>query len=328
MTTTLNRRSHTVQRAFREAVAATAAVATVALATGALAGCAAPDLGSEAGDLRARLLDQAGVASVRLTYAEPITLDSGKVLLEVAMDRDADPDDLVAVVTTTYTAFSTTHEDEEGDLDVTHGDDVVHLRSFTPRATSEAVESAARDAMKVLGSGPVRAEIMTQDVEASPHAATDFTVTAPRNTLASVLATTDTLQTNFGDLPRAQWRVSGPGEQSWSLRGAGTFPTPEERQRIEDLAAGLPSTATVDVSDDLVDVYLPAELSQQQVVDTVRAQLAVLGGTDRAFYQADQGEATRTWVTRGECYFDTSLTGVALHDALASECSQVRRPEE
>ena len=143
-------------------------------------GCADPSLDSEADGLRADVLDLPGVTSAELTYSEPVTLDSGKLILRVEMMDTATSDQVVAVAETAYGAFSTTHRGEEADLSIHAGPASVALRSFEPDASVNAVSAAVRTGlMAAPDAGSVAVDLTTDDVPEGDHVAGSYLVTLP-----------------------------------------------------------------------------------------------------------------------------------------------------
>ena len=152
------------------------------------AGCANESLASEADELRAEVAGLPGVTSAKLDYSEPITLDSGKVVLKVEMDDTATPDEVVAVTETAYRAFSSTHQDEEADLSVRAGQTTVALRSFEPEASVTAVSDAARAGLMARpDGGSVAIDLTTDGVPKGDHVAGTYIVALPEgSTFAEV----------------------------------------------------------------------------------------------------------------------------------------------
>lgn len=143
-------------------------------------GCANPSLDSEAEELRADLAGLPGVSSAQLDYHEPVTLDSGKLQLEVEMSDTATPDEVVAVSETAYRAFSSTHQDEEADLSIRAGDTTVALRSFEPEASLTAVTQAVRNGLLAApDAGSVVIDLTTDDVPKGDHVAGTYLVRLP-----------------------------------------------------------------------------------------------------------------------------------------------------
>src|SRR3546814_600953 len=192
-------------------------VSLAALSVPLLAACANPSHEDDAEDLRDTLSRLPGVSEVTLDYTEPLTLDSGKLALRVTMTADAEPDAIADVVLTTNDAFADVHHGEEGDLDVLVGDDTIHLRSFEPDAKGEAVRKATANAIPVLGSGAVLADINTQDVSKKPHVFTAYTVEVEEPGRDSVLQKLADLEEAHADIPDASWRVQAGGETGWLI---------------------------------------------------------------------------------------------------------------
>lgn len=164
---------------------AIAALFTLAALTIGLAGCANQNLASEAGDLRGELADLPGVAVAELDYAKPITLDSGKLALQIEMTEDATPDQIVAVTETAYDAFRTTHRGEEADLSVIAGKTTVTLRAFEPDAETSAVSEATRTGLTAAPTGGAATiDLMTQDVSKGDHVSATYVIALPEGSTA------------------------------------------------------------------------------------------------------------------------------------------------
>ncbi len=295
--------------------------ATTCAALPLLAACADPSHAREADDLRDRLAALPAVASVRLDYTEPVTLDSGKLDLRVEL-ATLDPDALVAVVTTTYDAFAGTHHGEEGDLEVAWGGDVLHLRSFEPDARTEDVRAAVQDALRVLDQAAVRVDIDTQDVDAAPHVRTRFTVSTgggPDELLASLPG----LARRFDSIPHADWTVQ-TSAGSWTLASAGGLPGAEQVALFVRLRAGLPAGAAVWLGDDeSTSLSLPAGTTPAAAAALAGRQLALLGGPGRASYDLMVGERLDVSMVDGECSFDAGPVGELLRGAYGGQCRTV-----
>ena len=298
-----------------------------AISLTALVGCANPSHQTDAEDLRGRLADLPGVSKAELDYSEPVTLDSGKLALRVTMARDADADEITEVVTTTYDAFSDTHHGEEGDLDVEIGDDLLHLRSFEPDAEGDAVEEATSRAVAVLPSGQVRADINTQDVSKEPHVFTRYTVSVAKPGRDSVLAKLTALETRYGDLPDAGWRVQSGGESGWLISAEKGFPDAEELALFDEMSEGLPDGAAILLYGDFGTLQVPPGTAPAEVSAAVGRHLALLGGADTAFYDVQSGPDLLMSFTDGDCYFDTGAVGARLERDHGAGCPQVTHPE-
>lgn len=288
-----------------------------------LAACAGTSHAGEADDLRDRLAALPGVSSATLDYTEPVTLDSGKLQLSVALAEDADPSALVGVVTTTYDAFSGVHHGEEGDLDVTWRGDVVHLRSFEPDADTAAVKAAAEQAVPVLEAEDVRVDLETQDVARAPHVRTRFTVTTAAGPHA-LLAALPALDRRFGTIPHADWTVQAAPEGTWTLASGGGLPRAGQRDLFDRLRAGLPRGASVWLGDDgATSLTLPAGTTPETAMAQVDRQLALLGGARTASYDLMVGESLETSMIDGECSFDAGPLGQQLRRAHGEQCAKV-----
>ena len=118
--------------------------------------------------------------------AEPITLDSGKVVLTVRMSETAAPDRIAAVAETAYEGFSGTHHGEEADLAIRAGATTVALRSFEPDASVSAVGDAVRAGLAATpDGGSVAIDLTTQDVPKGEHVAGTYVVTLPAGSTSS-----------------------------------------------------------------------------------------------------------------------------------------------
>lgn len=304
------------------------AAALTGLALPLLAGCADPSHETEAEDLRATLSALPGVERVVLDYTEPLTLDSGKLDLRVQMAADADPSAVTKVVTTTYDAFSDVHHGEEGDLEITLGDDVIHLRSFEPEAKVEAVEDVAEAAVAVLPSGAVEADINTQDVKQAPHVLTRYAVHVAKAGPDRLLQTLDDLERQFGDVTNAAWGVQSGGESGWQLSSSEGFPDRGLRDRFDTIRDELPEGATLQLFDeDITSVQLPAGMSPEEVSTMVARHLALLGGAGKAYYTVVSGEDLFADFLAGDCTFGTDAVGARLEQDFKADCASVSTPD-
>lgn len=298
--------------------------AIAALCLPLVAACAAESRQSDAEALRDRLTALPGVAQVSLDYTAPVTLDSGKLELRVEMATDS-AGAITEVVTTTYEAFAGVHREEEGDLDVRLGDDVVHLRSFEPVAETAAVEEAAAQAVDVLRSGSVRADVDTQDVSRAPHVSTAFAVTVEEPSSEAVLERFSRLEQEHPDVTDAGWRVHS-GVRGWSLGADRGFPDSEAAALFETLGTGLPDGASVLLHDDMAEVRLPPGTSPAEASAVVARHLALLGGAEQAFYHVQSGRSLLAAIIGGECSFDTGEVGAQLERDHADVCTEVSHP--
>lgn len=293
-----------------------------------LAACANPSHASEAGALRDRLASLPGVVSADLDYSEPLTLDSGKLALEVSMESGATAGEVREVVAVTYAAFEDVHHDEEGDLDIAIGDDRLHLRSFEPDADMTDVADAAERAVAVLASGTVGVDINTQDVTAAPHVHTQYFVTVAEPGVESLLGTLTDLEAEHADIPHAGWTVQTGDDEGWSLSARNGFPDQDQRQRLEEFRAGLPADATIWLGDDdNVIVRLPMTTPPAEVSAVLGRHLDLVGGPGKAFYDLQQGGNFLALITLGDCSFDTGATGVLLETDHAEGCTNVTHPD-
>lgn len=288
-----------------------------------LGACAGPSHAGDADELRDRLAGLPGVASAKLDYTAPVTLDSGKLQLRVALAEDADASAVVAVVTTTYDAFAGVHHGEEGDLDVTWRGDVVHLRSFEPDAGTSDVTAAAEQAVPVLEAEDVRVDLETQDVHKAPHVRTRFTVTTAPGPDA-LLAALPALDRRFGAIPHADWTVQAAPEGTWTLVSGGGLPHAEQLALFGRLRAGLPRGATVWLGDDgATSLTLPAGTTPEAAAAQVGRQLALLGGARTASYDLMVGESLEVSMIDGECSFDAGPLGQRLRRTHGEQCAKV-----
>lgn len=263
-----------------------------ALALPLLNGCASPSRSAEASDLQERLSELSGVVAADLDYTEPQTLDSGKLALRVEMDGGAGAAEIAGVVRTAYTAFADVHQDEEGDLDVTVGDDIVHLRSFEPEADPDDVAKAAEQAVAVLAEGVVRVDINTQEVADAPHVESRYDVTVAEPGADSLLAAVADLEREHNDIPDAAWTVRAGEESGWALQSGRGFPDEQQRALLPQLGKGLPDGATMWLGDDAsATLRLPTGTSPAEVSAIVGRHLRLLGDRDELFYDVEQGAA-------------------------------------
>lgn len=163
-------------------------------------GCANPSLDSEAEELRTETAGLPGVTSARLNYHEPVSLDSGKLQLEVEMSDTATADEVVAVAETAYRAFSSTHRDEEADLSIRAGETTVALRSFEPEASLSAVTQAVSTGLGATPEvGSVAIDLTTDGVPKGDHVAGTYLVRLPEG--STFAAVPDLLATLVGQQP-------------------------------------------------------------------------------------------------------------------------------
>lgn len=245
----------------RSRLAAVAALCTLPVLL--LGGCANPNLSDDVDALVDELRDLSGVASVDADYSEPVTLDSGKVQLDVTADPDITSAQLQEVGRIVYEAFSTTHQGEEGDADVTFGPSTVHLRSFEPEATTESVVREWALAHEVAQDGAAAVEIMTQDVPGPEHVDTDVVLTLGEGTGADdVSAELDRLEQRHGaDDARRGWGVAAADGSSVSVDrgfpGGGTMDAwaalrsaAEPAEAVGDVGVGMREFAEEDADPD------------------------------------------------------------------------------
>ncbi|KRB78489.1 hypothetical protein ASE01_04295 [Nocardioides sp. Root190] len=299
-------------------------LAAVLCSTIPLAACANQSRASEADELREHLASLPGVASADLDYTEPVTLDSGKLTLTVALEPEATADDFVTVVEVTYDAFADVHRGEEGDLEITWGDDSAHLRSFEPDADTAAVAAAAEAAVPVLTEAVTRAEINTQDVAAKPHVETRFTVTVAEPGIEGVLAALPDLDRRFGSIEHAGWTVQTAAENSWALNSSDGLPDAAQLDLLAELRQGLPKGAALWLGDDAsMSVFLAAGTTPDDASAMVGRHLAILGGAGKAFYDIQQEWDFVGSIINGECYFDSGELGARIEKDHADGCTKV-----
>ncbi len=303
------------------------AVPAVVLALASLTACANPSLGDEAGELRRALAELPGVATVDLRYTEPVILDSGKLQLNVDMSTGADRDDIVSVVRAAYEEFSRTHRGEEGDLFVAVGDDTIHVRSFEPDADTDAVGHAAGHAITVLAAGSVRADINTQDVEASPHVFTSYSVRIAEQDADGVLRVLTSLEQDHRGIPDASWSVRTRDDESgWQLMSSSGFPNSQQRDLFNELRRDLPRGASILLTDDFATVQVPAEVTPHEVSRMAGRHLELLGGVQKAFYDVTSGENFRMMISVGDCTFAPDETGRRLEQDYGADCTKTAEP--
>lgn len=292
-----------------------------------LVGCAGADHSADADRLRNDLAELPGVAQVKLDYVEPDVLDSADVTIEVTMSEQAGVADAAAVVVRAYEAFSSTHDQEEGDVTVHLGDDVVHLRSFKPDAEVAAVEEALERAAEVLPEGVVSVDLNTQDVDHWSHVETTFTVTpSPARSgdgAERVLETLTSLEQEHGDIERASWRVETQRAPRWSLGATTGFPGPRDRRLFQQVSDAAVPGAGVQVIEDFVAVELPRGTDPTRASVMVEQHLALLGGVKKAFYDVNGRRTYHAMMAAGDCYFSTSAVGRRLLDDHGQQCRQV-----
>lgn len=294
-----------------------------------LAACAGPNLSSDAGDLRDELSKVAGVTAVTLDYSEPVTLDSGKLLLTVTMRDDADPEEVVDVVTTTYGAFADTHHDEEGDLEIEIGDDQIHLRSFEPDAAVGAVTEAATRVLQVLPEHRVRVELNTQDVDQAPHVATQIVVTTADNTARAVVDELAALKKAHQDLADAAWRVQGRNEYGWLIGASGGFPDAGQVALFEELAADLPAGVVVSLFDgSSPTLRVQRGVRPAEVSAIVARHFRMLSDVDDLFYDVDTPTGLNSFGSDGECYFGSDRIGSRLERDHGDRCATIKHDDD
>lgn len=224
-----------------------------------LAGCANPDLSDEVDTLVAEVRDLPGVTSAEADYTEPVTLDSGKVELTIVAEPDITSEQLQSVGRVVYDAVSTTHRDEEADVDLALGRSTVHLRSFEPEARTDEVVREWALAHDVAKDGAATVDIMTQDAPGPEHVRTDVMLRLGRDTgAADVVDALERLERRHGaDGARRGWGVSAGDGSSVSVD------------------SGFPGTATLDAWEALRAAAEPAG-----TVGRVAVQMREFAGRD------------------------------------------------
>ncbi len=305
-----------------------ALVTFAALTIPMLSACAAPSHQPDARDLREQVAALPGVSRATLKYSEPITLDSGKVVLKVAMAPSADAAQIARVVTTTYAAFADVHHDEEGDLDVTIGEDLIHLRSFEPDAEIGAVEDATAQAIAVLPSGAIRADLTTQEVPTAPYVSTTFTATVKKPGRDAILTTLTKLKAAHQDIPNAGWRVQNDAQRGWLISSVEGFPGTDEVTLFEDLSKNLPAGATVLLyDDDFATVQVTSTTSPATASAIFGRSVALLGGPSKGSLDLQRGQRLLASTTTGDCFFGTGPIGAQVERDHRADCTTLAHPE-
>lgn len=300
----------------------------VALSFPLLVSCAGPSKASQAEDLSSALGDLPGVDDVDLDYTKPVVLDSGKVVVRVKMDAQARPEDVPAVVTTAYEAFSGPHQGEEGDVFVAVGDHVVHLRSFRPKAEVGDVEEVVTRALDVLDTGSVQVDIDTQDADQDPYLFTTYAVTVPTDDVDSALRTMTDLERRHGGIPDAAWRVLTSGDPAWEFGSTSGFPDADQHTLFAGLRKDLPPRGAIHMVDEFVTVHLPSGTKVDDVAAMADRHLALLGGVEDAFYDVASGENFHAMFSAGDCTFDDGEIGTRLKAEHGPGCSTMRGENE
>lgn len=302
-------------------------VAALAASLLSLSACAAPSREVEANLLRDQLSALPDVVEVALEYSEPIVLDSGKLSLVVSMRPGAAPGAVTQVITTTYGAFVGVHNDEEGELEVVLAEDAIHLRSFESVAKIESVAKAAADAVSVLDSGTVRAEIMTQEVSADAHVFTTYDVGVEESGRVAMLQKLAELETVHGAIANARWQVQGGGEYGWLLAEPEQgFPGTAQHVLFQDLSKDLPEGAAISLySMNFAVMQVPDGASPKDVSVTVGRHLRLLGGSMHSMYHVENGPEVVATFGYGECFFDEGVVGAQLERDHGAGCSEVTR---
>ena len=262
-----------------------APVLLLALAGGAAAGCAGPSREREAEELRERLAALPSVTSVHLKYREPIILDSGKVALRVRMTDEARADQVVAVTTTAYDAFRSTHRSEEADLSIAAGRTTVALRAFEPDASVDAVGEATRTGLDAAPhDGSVAIDLTTQDVDEGDHVAGTYVVgLAEGSTAADVPALLDSLAARHEPDPLIGWGAAAADGSSLAY-DIGFPPAALVARWSRAQAAGLPlvvrafADGVLFAEARLTSSHDPTSRADRRALDRmVRPQLRALG---------------------------------------------------
>lgn len=300
-------------------------VAVAALALFALSGCVDPSHATEADELKSALEAMPGVQQVSLTYTEPVVLDSAKLSFNVEMDDDASADAVAAVVEATYEAFQDVHRGEEGDLYVTAGDDTVHLRSFSPKATTGAVAEAAVAALNVVGEGGVLVDINTQDVEKAPHVETALLVTIDEAGPSAVLKTLTNLRRTWADVANASWGVTSSDD--WTLGSTSGFPTAAARTNFEELSSDVPKGGSIEIVNRYVNVRVSEKASSDDVSSMFDRHLRALGGIENISYDLTHGDYFYVLISPGDCTFSADAIGQRLKDEHGGNCAKVTTSE-
>ncbi len=292
-----------------------------------LPSCANPSHQSEAAELRHRLAALPAVSRVDLDYAEPVTLDSGKIVLGVTMEPEADRARIATVVATAYEAFAGVHHDEEGDLEITLGQNAVHLRSFEPHAEVAAVSRAAANAADVLQGAHVRAEINTQDVAKAPRVETRFVIELKENDRSSLLGELGRLQRAHADVPHASWRIQHDDEVGWLIGTTEGFPDGKQLRLFDDVSAHLPDGAAIRMYDEeFVTAQLRPGTSADEASRMVGRHLDLLDGARRIFYEVTVDRSMVAQFLGGECSFDAGALGARLGEDHAAGCTTISHP--
>lgn len=251
-------------------------------------GCANESLDSEADELRIEVAGLPGVTSAELDYSEPVTLDSGKLVLEVEMNDTATPDEVVGVAETAYRAFSSTHLDEEADLKIRAGQTTVALRSFEPEASLTAVSDAARIGLMARpDGGSVAVDLTTDGVPTGDHVAGTYLVGLPEG--STFVEVPDLLASLAVDQPEdAQIGWGGAAADGSSLSYESGFP-PEELvgrwERMQRAELPLAVRATTDgvllAEGRLTASYDVEEVADRRALDSItHPQLRALAEGD------------------------------------------------
>lgn len=248
-------------------------------------GCADPSLETEADELRDEVAGLPGVTSAKLRYTEPVTLDSGKLLVKVEMGGSATPEEIALVAETAYDAFSGTHHGEEADLSLRAGRTTVAIRSFEPDASVEAVGDAVRTGLAAAPRGAsVAIDLTTQDVSRGDHVAGTYVLALPEgSTVSDVPRLLTAVAADQPENPLIGWGAAAADGSSLSYdRG---FPPPELVSRWERVQTVGPRAAVRAFADGALfvkarvstryDVRDPAD--RRELDRVTRPQLRALG---------------------------------------------------
>ena len=302
----------------KKLIACVVALPLVSIMTGCLAD---PSHAKEADELRDRLADLPGVSRVSLDYAKPITLDSGKVNLEVTMAPGAPSAEIAKVVATTYKAFAGVHHGEEGDLDVVTENGRIHLRSFEPTAKVAAVAAATERAAEVMAGGKVLVNLNTQWVKAKPHVRTTFTVTSPAKGAKGILAAVASME-EYADVPRVDWRFEESGEFGSVLGTDGHYPTQQDLDQFVALGKGLPAGSHVSRVGKYTDINLGTSLTPDEATQLVARHLKLLGFEPPRYYYVltHEGDVLYSRLAT-ECEFAAGAVGQRLKQDHGAGCT-------
>lgn len=175
----------------------------LALVAAACVGCSLTSNDDEAFHLGDELASLPGVQRADVDYIDPELFDSADVNLRVTMRDSATTEQVVAVFAMAYEALTDVHLGEEGNLVVRKRDDRLELRTFESDADVSDVEAAAEaGAIVAEQQGRTLIEVMTQDVEKTPHVASSVWVWLAKGSGdAKVSRVRTAVEEVYGDLP-------------------------------------------------------------------------------------------------------------------------------